>query len=310
MSFNAREAELIAQKYTNLMQPVIQQGETRTAPSTDFKTGLQGRDVQILDYIGKLTVRTVTDLSTIRATVVDSSTYESRWLPAPHLVEHVIRKAATFDLQTLVNDESAVREAQTMAFKTHMDKEFYDACFASAITNINLVAEVPGVTPAGITSPYAFVALPAGNTVTPLAGVTITEAIDSALKVFDKADVDTVANKVYCYINSSAKALLFDDPRYDNWNNMGTQVLGSGDLAPYRGVEFIRLSDADVFGASTKIVLVAGKAICMGIWSDLSTKISELPENSFAKQIFTQMSLSATRLDESRVVAVDLVNID
>lgn len=312
MAFNQTTAELIAQQYSNLMMPVIQQGDSRTAPSTEFKTGLTVRDVQILDYMGKVTLREVANLTTIRQTVVDSVTAESRWLPAPHLVEHCIRKSAQFDLLTLVSQDSAVRQAQAMAYKRHMDKEFVRAALSPAITNINLVAENPGVSPAGITAPYDFVALPAGNTITAAADTTITAAIDEALEKFDALDVDTAMYPVYAYIPSKAKALLFEDPRYDNWNNMGGQVLADGNLTPYRGVQFVRLSDTDVFTAAQatdKVILVAGKAICTGIWSDFKTEISVLPEHSYAQQIYTCMSMASTRLDEQRVVVLDIANL-
>lgn len=310
MAFNPTTAELIAQQYTNLMMPVIQQGDSRTAPSTEFKTGLTVRDVQILDYMGKVTLRETADLTSIRQTVVDSVTAESRWLPAPHLVEHCIRKSAQFDLLTLVNQDSSVRQAQAMAYKRHMDKEFIRAALSPAITNIHLVAEVAGVSPAGITAPYSFVALPAANTITAAAGTTITAAIDEALAKFDALDVDTAMYPVYAYIPSKAKALLFEDARYDNWNNMGGQVLADGNLTPYRSVQFVRLSDTDVFAqvddAEDKIVLVAGKAICTGIWSDFKTEISVLPEHSYAQQIYTSMSMASTRLDEHRVIVLDI----
>ena len=310
MAFNPTTAELIAQQYTNLMMPVIQQGDSRTAPSTEFKTGLTVRDVQILDYMGKVTLRETADLTSIRQTVVDSVTAESRWLPAPHLVEHCIRKSAQFDLLTLVNQDSSVRQAQAMAYKRHMDKEFIRAALGPAITNINLVAERPGVSPAGITSPYSFVTLPEANIITVEAGTTITAAIDAALAKFDALDVDTAMYPVYAYIPSKAKALLFEDARYDNWNNMGGQVLADGNLTPYRGVQFVRLSDVDVFAqvaeAANKVFLVAGKAICTGIWSDFKTEISVLPEHSYAQQIYTSMSMASTRLDEQRVIVLDI----
>ena len=310
MAFNPTTAELIAQQYTNLMMPVIQQGDSRTAPSTEFKTGLTVRDVQILDYMGKVTLRETADLTSIRETVVDSVTAESRWLPAPHLVEHCIRKSAQFDLLTLVNQDSSVRQAQAMAYKRHMDKEFIRAALGPAITNINLVAEKPGVSPAGITSPYSFVTLPEANIITVEAGTTITAAIDAALAKFDALDVDTAMYPVYAYIPSKAKALLFEDARYDNWNNMGGQVLADGNLTPYRSVQFVRLSDQDVFAqvaeATDKIFLVAGKAICTGIWSDFKTEISVLPEHSYAQQIYTSMSMASTRLDEQRVIVLDI----
>ena len=91
---------------------------------------------------------------------------------------------------------------------------------------------------------------------------------------------------------------------------MGGQVLADGNLTPYRGVQFVRLSDVDVFAqvanAADKIFLVAGKAICTGIWSDFKTEISVLPEHSYAQQIYTCMSMASTRLDEQRVIVLDI----
>ena len=299
------DTQLIAQQYTNLLTPVIQQGETRTAASTMLKTGLSVRDVQVIDWLEKMTVRVVKDLVSIRETAVDEANVSSRWLPAPHLVENTIRKSAQFNLLTLVDEDSAIRSAQAKAFMTHMDKEFYTAALGKAITNIVNVDETEDH-PQGITSPYTFVALPGGNTVTAQAGQTMTELVDAVLEKIDAKDVDTVENPVIIYINSKAKSLLFEDPRYDNWNQMGTQVLGSGNMADYRGVKFVRLSDTDVFAGSNKLLVVAGKPICVGIWSDLSTKIDILPEHSYAKQIYTSMSMAATRLDEDRVFAIDI----
>ena len=303
------DTQLIAQQFTNLLTPVIQQGETRTAESTMLKTGLSVRDVQVIDWLEKMSVRVVKDLVSIRETAVDEANVSSRWLPAPHLVENTIRKSAQFNLLTLVDEDSAIRSAQAKAFMTHMDKEFYTAALGKAITNIVNVDE-DGDTPQGLTSPYAFVALPEENTVTARAGQTITELVDLALEKIDAKDVDTVENPVIVYINSKAKSLLFADPRYDNWNQMGTQVLGSGNMASYRGVKFVRLSDADVFAGSNKLLVVAGKPVCVGIWSDLSTKIDVLPEHSYAHQIYTSMSMAATRLDEDRVFAIDIAALN
>jgi hypothetical protein len=182
-----------------------------------------------------------------------------------------------------------------------------------AITNLANVAEVTTAgseAPQGITSPYAYVALPAANTITPAAGTTITEALDEVLDALNKKDVDLSANPVICYTTSDAEKLLFQDPGYDNWNNMGTQVLSSGALTPYRGIKFVHLSDADVWNHGTKCLVIAGKPICVGIWSDLKTVISERPDKSYAKQIYTCMSMAAARLDEERVFVLDIQNID
>ena len=91
---------------------------------------------------------------------------------------------------------------------------------------------------------------------------------------------------------------------------MGTQVLSSGALTPSRGIKFVHLSDVDVWNNGTKCLVVAGKPVCVGIWSDLKTTIDTLPTKSYAKQIYTCMSMAATRLDEERVFVLDIQNID
>lgn len=298
----------LSQQYSNLLLPVIQQGNSRTAPSTMFKTGCKGEDIQVLDYIGKITNRQITDLMTPRDTVYDTVNGDSRWLPRPTLIESVLPISDESKLLRLVDMESGIRDEQIKALNRDMDIMFCKAAVGSAITSISNVAAA-GSVPAHIASPYAMVALPADAVVELAATDTATEAVDKALEVFDSKDVDTIENPVYVYINSMFKSKLFEDTRYDNWNNMGSQVLADGELTPYRGVKFVRLSDADILNSTNSLndiaIAVAGKAVCLGIWGNVETIISRNPAKDNIWQIHTKMSMAAVRLDEQRVVKID-----
>lgn len=322
MAFTAIEAATLSQQYSNLLLPVIQQGNSRTAPSTMFKTGCVGQDIQVLDYISKITNKQFSDLVTVRDidrdNIVDHVTADSRWLPRPVLFESVLMFNEESKLLRLVDMESGIRDEQIKAINRDMDILFCNAAGGKAITSISDVA-ASGNVPAHIASPYDMVALPASQ-IKDASAKTPTSLLDEMLAVLDAADVDTMEHPVYCYINSEFKEKLFNDPRYDNWNNMGTQVLADGELTPYRGVRFVRLSDTDVLAKSTLVkaagtatmehcaIMAAGKPICTGIWSDVKTTINQNPQKDNAWQLQTKVSMASTRLDEVRIVIAENTN--
>lgn len=308
MAFTEIQAATLAQQYSNLLLPVIQQGDSRTAPSTMFKTGCVGQDIQVLDYIGKITNRKITDLMTVRDTVLDSVNGDTRWLPRPTLFESVLPIYDESKLLRLVDLESGFRDEQAKAINRDMDILFCLAATGKAITSISNVAAAGNV-PAHIASPYDMVALPNANKIEVASTDTATEVVDKMLAVLDGLDVDTTEHPVYMYISGLFKEKLFADPRYDNWNNMGSQVLADGQLTPYRGVKFVRLSDTDVLnatnGLSTTCIMAAGKPVCLGIWGSMETIISRNPAKDNVWQIHTKISMAATRLDEQRIVTCD-----
>lgn len=306
---SAFELATLAQQYTGLVKPVVQQGDSRTARSTEFKTGCVGMDIQVVDYVAKATSRLITDPITIRATVIDAQQADSRWLPRPTIVEHTDVFYLESQLLRLVDIKSSYRDATVKEFNRQKDIFFMKAAIGSAIISIN---NVSGGTPANIVSPYSTVALPAANQLTASAGDTVADCLKDIKTLFEGLDVDLTTERPVVYMDAAFARKLMDDVQYITWNTSGMQPLATGDYKDFLGFTFVMLS-SDVFtGASVPantIVVACGKPVMTGIWEDINTTIGIRHDLDDAYQVNTKMMLASTRLDEWRVATLDYTAI-
>ena len=305
MAMSAFELATLAQQYTGLIKPVVQQGDSRTARSTEFKTGCVGMDIQVVDYVAKATSRLITDPITIRATVIDTQQADTRWLPRPSIVEHTDVFYLESQLLRLVDIKSSYRDATIKEFNRQKDIFFMKAAVGTAITSINNVA---GGTPPNIVSPYSTVALPAANQLTASAGDTVADCLKDIKELFESMDVDLSVERPVVYMDSTFARKLLDDVQYITWNTSGMQPLATGDYKDFLGFTFVMLSKDIFTGASiaaNTIVVACGKPVMTGIWEDINTTIGIRHDLDDAYQVNTKMMLASTRLDEWRVATLD-----
>lgn len=304
MAMTEFQLATLAQQYTGLIKPVVQQGDSRTARSTEFKTGCVGMDIQVVDYVNKVTTRTITDIMTIRDSVADTQQADTRWLPRPSIVEHTDLFYLESQLLRLVDIKSSYRDATIKAFNRQKDIFWLKAAVGSAITSIN---NVSGGTPANIVSPYTTVTLPVENTITAGASDTIAKLLKDAKEKLESMDVDLSMEKPVVYMNAAFARKLMDDTQYITWNTSGMQPLGSGEYKDFLGFTFVMLSNDIFTGAAVenKAIIACGKPVMTGIWEDINTTIGIRHDKDDAYQVNTKMMLASTRLDEWRVVAID-----
>lgn len=299
-----------AAQFSTLVGSLAQQATSKTAPSTMFKTGLVGKVPQVITYVGKVTTRTITDLITIRNTVIDQINADTRYLPAP------VEKRATFafyeesQLLRLIDMKSGWVSEVNKAFQREKDISFVKAFLGNAITSLNWADEVPNTTPGQLTLPTTFVPLPAANTITAIATDTATGLLKKVLKFFESKDVDWKSKGLRLYHNSKFAELLRNDPEWYTWNTASATPNVSGELKGYLGFEFIQLSEIDILnstnGADDKMLVAAGQPICTGIWKDFNTTISRRPDKDDAIQVNSYMMLSSARLNEEDVCVIDI----
>lgn len=311
MAMSEFQLATLAQQYTGLVKPVVQQADSRTARSTEFKTGCVGLDIQVVDYVAKAQVRVINgDLTAIRDTVVDGHSADTRWLPRPSLVEHTDLFYTESQLLRLVDIKSSYRDATVKAFAREKDIFFMRAAVGSAIVSINNV-NASGATPANIVSPYSTVALPAGNQYKASAGTTVADALKDIKRIFESMDVDLTTERPVVYMDSEFGRALLNDIQYITWTTSGMQPLGNGDYKDFLGFTFVMLSQ-DIFrgaGITDKAVVVCGKPVMTGIWEDVNTTIGIRHDKDDAYQVNTKMMLASTRLDEWRVATLDYSEI-
>lgn len=310
MAMTDIQLSTIAAQFSTLVGSLAQQATSKTAPSTMFKTGLVGKVPQVITYVGKVTTRTITDLVTIRNTVIDSINADTRYLPAP------VEKRATFafyeesQLLRLIDMKSGWVTEVNKAFQREKDIAFVKAFLGNAITSLNWTDEVAGTTPGQLTLPTTFVALPQGNTIVATAGDTATGLLKKVLRFFEANDVDWRAKGLRAYHNSLFAEMLRTDPEWYTWNTSGATPNVSGELKGYLGIEYIQLSEVDILnatnGAANKVLIAAGKPVCTGIWKDFNTTISIRHDKDDAIQVNSYMMLSSARLNEWDVCVLDI----
>lgn len=309
MAMENIEYSTIAAQFSTLVGALAQQATSKTAPSTMFKTGLVGKVPQLITYVGKVTTREITDLHTIRDTVIQELDADTRYLPAP------VERRATFafyeesTLLRLIDMKSGWVTEVNKAFQRDKDISFVKAFLGKAISSLKWNAEA-GNTPANLQLPTAFVELPEDNTITAQAGDTITGLLKKVLRFFEANDVDWKALGLRAYHNSLFAELLRTDPEWYTWDTAAAQPNVSGELKSYLGIEYIQLSEIDILnaanGAENKVLIAAGQPVCTGIWKDFNTKISVRNDKDDAIQVNSYMMLSSARLNEWQVCVLDI----
>ena len=315
MAMTDRTLATISAQFSTLVGSLAQQSTNKTAPSTMFKTGLKGNVPQLITYISKVTLTTLTNaqLRQVHDTAAATPMADTRYLPAPEEKRVKFLFAEESDLLRLVSMESGLIQETNKAFQREKDISFVKAFLGNAITSLTWTDAVttPGSeAPGNLQLPMSYVPLPAANTITATAGSTITANLKKVLKFFEANDVDWRALGLRLYHNSKFAELLRKDAEWYTWNTAGATPNTTGELKSYLGFEFIQLSEIDILnatnGAADKMLIAAGKPVCTGIWKDFNTTTSVRHDKDEAIQINSYMMLSSARLNEWQVCVLDI----
>ena len=92
------------------------------------------------------------------------------------------------------------------------------------------------------------------------------------------------------------------------------------DLAPAAFTEILVLVDGKItafmgfnFIVTTRLTTASGDRLCaawaqsgmaLGIWNDITTKISERADKSYATQVYCKVTCGATRVEQGKVIRV------
>ena len=142
-------------------------------------------------------------------------------------------------------------------------------------------------------------------------------------KKFHQNEVDMEPLYIVCQAEQIDNLLGEDE--ITNQDYAVVKALVNGEVDTFMGFKFIRLERLPVTtapisfdpsngsvgaGAGTitagarRCFAMAGSGLLLAVGSDLKASIDELPQKHFSKQIYTAMSLGATRLEESKIVEI------
>jgi hypothetical protein len=218
-------------------------------------------------------------------------------------------------IRMLIDPASAYVQSFASAFGRKMDSVLIAAARGNAYSGEN-----------GATT----VALPATQKVLAAAssapGTPTRLNIDTLRKVqfkFDEADVDPMLPRYFAFTAKQKQDLLAStEITSSDYNTV--KALVAGQIDTFMGFKFIHTQllplEVATYNASTGVIDSGGESISatyarrclawcgdgliLAVGQDIEAKIEKLPTKNYSTQVFTRMTVGATRLEEAKVVEI------
>lgn len=286
------------QQYANTVQLLSQQTISKLEATvlTGSHTGEQASPV---DQYGKVEAVDATALERFTDIVRVDAPVDRRWvLPNDFHIPQLIDKRDI--LRVLTDPKSSEARIAIAAMNRQKDRVILSALGGTAKTgktggtNTNL--------PAGQVVSVNFGAADSAMSV---------EKMREAKRLLMAADVDTDVEDVYIIMSpTDHDALLGEVTITSRDYNDGQPVLKEGKVTRFLGMNIITSNllgtgTDDEAGTSRPAYVYAKSGVYMGNWQNISVDISERKDLlSLPWQIYTSMTIGATRLEEVKVVKI------
>ena len=110
----------------------------------------------------------------------------------------------------------------------------------------------------------------------------------------------------YMVFNARQRASLLNSTKATSSDYNAVKALVTGQLNSYLGFEFIRSERIGVDANSDdKVLFFAKSGIKLGVGVSPKTKIGERADKNYATQVYTCMTIGATRMEEAKVGYVE-----
>lgn len=287
------------QAYTTNVEMLLQQRGGKLL-STVSQGSYTGKGAKAVEQIGP--VKPVKNLSRHADTPLISTPADARWV-FPNDYEWADLIDDQDKLRMLIDPQSAYVMNAVNAMRRAQDDEILQAFFATSATGEN-----------GTTS----IAFPAGQIV----GVNVGGAnsnlnvakLRAAKRLFMSAGVDLEYEKLFTAITAADHDGLLNEIQVTSLDYNNKPTLVEGKVTSFMGFNFVpvEFSDASAYDAAATLVsggnrLVpawASGAMHLGMWNDITTRVSVRDDKRYATQVYAKTTVGATRVQEKKVVQI------
>ena len=289
------ETSRIVQFGQNILM-LSQQRASRLRNAVMMEPGIRGKRFS-RDQVGSVNARRRTTRH--GDTPLIETPHSRRWL-----------NTSTYDWADLVDNIDKLKNVEdptnvyamtgAAAMGRAMDDEIISAFFATATTG-----EEAGST----------VAFPAGQVVavnswaygqgSGNAGLTISKLIE-AKTLLDRAEAGTEAEEErYIAVTATQIANLLATTEATSADYNTVKALVQGSIDTFMGFKFIRTERLQLDGSNFRRVPAWVKSgMCLGLVQDVVSRISERADKNYSTQVYAEMDIGATRMEEVKVVEV------
>ena len=284
--------EAFKNEYHDVLQHLVQQKESRLGGAVMVDMDFTG-EAKYYDQLGQTAV--ITRTSRNQTTPIIDASWDKRKLVATDYIHNfVVDKVDR--LSMAIDPNSGLVVSQARAFARQKDKTIYDALLGTAYSS-----------KAGTTANTI------NQTVTASSGLTVDKILE-VKQTLDLANVDPEDPR-YMVVTSYEITDLLNTTEVKSSDYNTVKALAAGQIDSFCGFKFIVLPPSDVTNgiitrASTVNACVAfvKSGLMLGIKSDMQTNIDERKDLNYSTQFWAEMIMGAVRLEEEKVVAVNVTN--
>ena len=135
-------------------------------------------------------------------------------------------------------------------------------------------------------------------------GLTIAK-LRTAKKKLMANEVDVMNDPLYIAVTAEQIEDLLATTEVTSSDYNTVKALVQGDVDTFMGFKFVHTELLGLDGSSDRRCIAWAKSgLHLGIWNDITTKISERADKSYATQVYVKGTFGATRVEEGKVVEV------
>ena len=192
-------------------------------------------------------------------------------------------------VRLLIDPTSSYAQAAAMAMGRAMDDVIITAALGTAFTGET------GST--STTLPSAQIITESGTD-----GLTIAK-LRTTKEKFDLASVDPSIQR-YMIVSPRQVTDLLGTTSVTSSDFNTVKALVQGEVDSFMGFKFITSNRLSIESSKRKCIAFASDGIALGVGKDVSARIDERADKSYATQVYYCMSIGATRMEEEKVVEV------
>jgi len=285
MSFQVSTA--FVQQYTTNVSLLLQQrgSKLRDAVTVGSYTGKAAKAVE---QIGAVTAQART--SRHADTPLISTPHDARWVfPTDYEWADMIDDQDK--LRMLIDPTSPYAVNGAYALGRAMDDLIITAALGTSMTGEN------GSTSTSFATATQQIAV--GGT-----GLTIAK-LRQARRILMGNEVDVAMDPLYIAVTATQLDELLGTTEVTSSDYNTVKTLVSGDIDTFLGFKFIQCERLGTDGSGDRRCIAWAKSgMHLGMWNDITTKISERADKSYATQVYVKGTFGATRTEEKKVVEI------
>ena len=192
-------------------------------------------------------------------------------------------------VRLLIDPTSSYAQAAAMAMGRAIDDVIIAAATGTAYT---------GETGSGTESAQTAIAASVGTGT----GLNITK-LRTAKELLDKADVDpSIPRHLVCGPEQITNLLGTTEVTSSDFNTI--KALVHGEVDSFLGFKFTTSNRLALSGSDRTVIAYAQDGITLGIGKDISARIDERADKSYATQVYYCQSIGSTRMEQAKVVPI------